>query len=69
MEVRPHTEMHPEFGEAMEEAGPIHLTWKAIAYSKKEFVMPNTTKTAVEIEWVWELDKPVKEDSYHYLTN
>ncbi len=31
----------------------------------REFVMNNTTKTAVEIEW--ELDKPVREDVYKYL--
>ena len=33
----------------------------------KEFVMPNTTKTAVEIEW--ELDTPVREDLYEYIVN
>jgi len=33
----------------------------------KEFVMPNTDKTAVEIEWV--LDTPVREDIYQYIVN
>lgn len=33
----------------------------------KEFVMPNTTKTAVEIEWI--LDEPVREDLYQYIVN
>ena len=33
----------------------------------KEFVMPNTNKTAVEIEWV--LDTPVREDLYQYIIN
>ena len=33
----------------------------------KEFVMPNTDKTAVEIEW--ELDIPVREDIYEYIVN
>ena len=32
-----------------------------------EFVMPNTDKTAVEIEW--SLDTPVREDIYKYLVN
>jgi hypothetical protein len=32
-----------------------------------EFVMPNTTKTAVEIEW--KLDVPVREDIYEYIVN
>ena len=31
----------------------------------KEFVMPNTEKTAVEI--LWTLDVPVKEDLYEYI--
>lgn len=31
----------------------------------KEFVMPNTDKTAVEIEWI--LETPVKEDVYEYI--
>jgi hypothetical protein len=29
--------------------------------------MPNTTKTAVEIEWM--LDVPVREDVYQYIIN
>ena len=33
----------------------------------REFVMANTQKTAVEIEW--HLDKPVREDIYEYLIN
>lgn len=33
----------------------------------QEFVMPNTDKTAVEIEWV--LDTPVREDIYQYIVN
>ena len=33
----------------------------------KEFVMPNTDKTAVEIEWL--LDEPVREDLYEYIVN
>ena len=33
----------------------------------REFVMPNTDKTAVEIEWV--LDTPVREDIYEYIVN
>lgn len=33
----------------------------------KEFVMPNTEKTAVEIEWM--LDTPVREDIYEYIVN
>jgi hypothetical protein len=33
----------------------------------KEFVMPNTIKTAVEIEWL--LDVPVREDLYQYILN
>ncbi len=33
----------------------------------REFVMANTEKTAVEIEW--KLDKPVREDIYEYLLN
>ncbi len=32
----------------------------------KEFVMQNTDKTAVEIEWL--LDTPVREDIYEYIT-
>ncbi len=33
----------------------------------KEFIMHNTDKTAVEIEWI--LDVPVREDLYEYITN
>ena len=33
----------------------------------KEFTMPNTDKTAVEIEWL--LDTPVREDLYEYIVN
>lgn len=33
----------------------------------KQFVMPNTDKTAVEIEW--ELETPVREDIYQYILN
>ena len=33
----------------------------------EEFVMPNTDKTAVEIEWM--LDVPVREDLYEYIVN
>lgn len=32
----------------------------------KEFIMTNTNKTAVEIEWL--LDTPVREDIYEYIT-
>lgn len=33
----------------------------------KEFIMPNTDKSAVEIEWA--LDTPVQEDIYEYIVN
>ena len=33
----------------------------------KEFIMPNTDKSAVEIEWI--LDEPVREDIYEYIVN
>ena len=33
----------------------------------KEFIMPNTEKSAVEIEW--ELDTPVRENIYEYIVN
>ncbi len=33
----------------------------------KEFIMPNTDRTAVEIEWL--LDVPVREDLYEYIVN
>ncbi len=32
----------------------------------REFTMPNTDKTAVEIEWM--LETPVREDIYEYIT-
>ena len=32
-----------------------------------EFVMANTDKVAVEIEWI--LDMPVREDIYEYIVN
>ena len=35
--------------------------------NKKEFTMPNTDKTAVEIEWA--LETPVREDIYEYIVN
>ena len=33
----------------------------------REFMMPNTTKSAVKIEWI--LDQPVREDIYDYIVN
>ena len=33
----------------------------------KEFIMPNTNKTVVEIEWI--LETPVREDIYEYIIN
>ena len=33
----------------------------------KEFTMPNTDKSAVEIEWA--LETPVREDIYEYIVN
>lgn len=33
----------------------------------REFVMENTDKTAVEIEWL--LDVPVRQDIYEYIVN
>ena len=33
----------------------------------KEFIMPNTDKSAVEIEWA--LDTPIREDIYEYIVN
>ena len=33
----------------------------------REFIMPNTDKTAVENEWL--LDVPVREDLYEYIVN
>jgi len=37
------------------------------ATGAKEFIMDNTDKTAVEIEW--KLDVPVREDVYEYIVN
>ena len=42
--------------------GKMNSTGKA-----NEFIMSNTDKTAVEIEW--ELDTPVREDIYEYIVN
>lgn len=44
-----------------------YLGWVNATDRAKEFVMPNTDKTAVEIEWV--LDTPVREDIYEYIVN
>ena len=33
----------------------------------KEFIMPNTTSSAVEIEWI--LDTPVRNDLYEYIVS
>lgn len=33
----------------------------------REFIMQNTDKTAVEIEWI--LNTPVREDIYEYIIN
>ncbi len=41
--------------------GRMYATGKTV-----EFCMPNTTKTAVEIEWT--LDMPVRDDIYQYIT-
>ena len=41
-----------------------HMTARG---NTKEFTMPNTQKTAVEIEWI--LDVPVREDIYEYIVN
>ena len=42
--------------------GRMTVTGKA-----EEFIMENTDKTAVEIEW--DLDTPVREDIYEYTVN
>lgn len=42
--------------------GPMTATGNA-----REFVMPNTKMTAVEIEWI--LDVPVREDIYEYIVS
>ena len=44
-----------------------HLTASDNKCVRKEFTMPNTQKTAVEIEWI--LDVPVREDIYEYIVN
>lgn len=41
--------------------GKMNVTGRA-----REFTMPNTHKTAVEIEWM--LETPVREDIYEYIT-
>lgn len=41
--------------------GKMNVTGRA-----REFTMPNTDKTAVEIEWM--LETPVREDIYEYIT-
>ena len=33
----------------------------------REFLMANTKKTAVEIEWI--LDEPVRDDVYDYIVS
>ena len=46
----------------------IHYLGRMTASGQaKEIVMPNTTKTAVEIEWM--LGVPVREDIYQYIVN
>ena len=42
--------------------GRMNATGKA-----KEFIMSNTNKSAVEIEWI--LETPVREDIYEYIIN
>ena len=37
----------------------------SVIKNAEEFYMANTTKTAVEIEWL--LDTPVRDDIYQYL--
>jgi hypothetical protein len=44
-----------------------YLGHMAASGKAREFVMPNTDKTAVEIEWI--LDVPVREDIYEYIVN
>ena len=44
-----------------------YLGWMTATGSTEEFVMANTDKTAVEIEWA--LDTPVREDIYEYIIN
>lgn len=45
----------------------IKLEKIADEYEQKEFIMANTDKTAVEIEW--KLDTPVRDDIYRYIVN
>lgn len=42
-----------------------YLGWMYASGKAEEFCMANTTKTAVEIEWL--LDTPVREDIYQYI--
>ncbi len=42
-----------------------YLGHMAASGRAKEFTMPNTNKTAVEIEWI--LDEPIREDIYEYI--
>ena len=44
-----------------------YLGRKTATGRTEEFVMANTDKTAVEIEWA--LDTPVREDIYEYIIN
>ncbi len=44
-----------------------YLGWMEATGETSEFVMANTDKTAVEIEWL--LDTPVREDIYEYIVN
>ncbi len=44
-----------------------YLGYMQASGKAREFVMPNTDKTAVEIEWL--LDVPVREDLYEYIVN
>ena len=44
-----------------------YLGYMTASGNTKEFTMPNTQKTAVEIEWI--LDVPVREDIYEYIVN
>lgn len=48
---------------AIKLAGTYHLI--SVIKNAEEFYMANTTKTAVEIEWL--LDTPVRDDIYQYL--
>ncbi len=44
-----------------------YLGWMKATGQAKEFIMANTVKTAVEIEWM--LETPVREDIYEYIVN